>query len=292
MKCNLIYFGSPDFSAQILESILKNDSVNVVGVVSTPDKPTGRKLVLTPSPVSLLASSYDLPVYKPIKLDEANLAHLKLLKPDILLIASYGKIIPQSYLDLPKLGTYNIHFSLLPKYRGALCISEAIKNRDKVTGVTLMEMDDKLDHGSLISQTTLPIDTTDNTSTLTTKLTRSAIALLANKLPEICAHKYTKVPQDESQATFTPSFKTHNHQTAYIPFEKIALAQDGVDSDNVCALINSLNTSPGAWTMINSLDVKIISVFITDNKLVINTVQLAGKSPVTWKQFISGHKIS
>lgn len=292
MKPNLIYFGSPEFSSVILESIIKNDLVNVVGVVTTPDKPTGRKLTLTPSPVAVLAGNYDLPIYKPAKLDDANLAHLRLLKPDIFLVVSFGKIIPQKYLDTPKIGTFNIHFSLLPKYRGALCISEAIKNQDQETGVTLMEMDALLDHGPIIAQSKLPIDITENTATLTTKLTQTAISLLADKLPEICAQNYQKSAQDETQAVFTPSHKTLTRQSAFIPFEKILVAQNGINSKELHALIRSLNPDPGAWTTINELDVKILETSLQDDKLSLDTVQLSGKSPISWKQFLQGHQLN
>ena len=291
MKPNLVYFGSPEFSAEILESIIKNDLVNVVGVVTTPDKPTGRKLTLTPSPVAVLAGLYDLPIYKPAKLDEANLAHLRLLKPDIFLVVSFGKIIPQNYLDTPKIGIYNIHFSLLPKYRGALCISEAIKNQDSETGVTLMEMDALLDHGPVIAQSKIAIDISDNTATLTTKLTQKAIALLADKLPEICAQKYTKKPQDETAVVFTPSYKTQTRENAHIPYEKIRIAQSGSDASTLHALIRSLNPDPGAWTKINNTDVKLIDTSLVGDKLVLNTVQLSGKSPISWKQFLQGHQL-
>lgn len=291
MKPNLIYFGSPEFSAAILESIIKSGLINVVGIVTAPDKPTGRKLTLTPSPVAVLAGLYDLPVYKPSKLDDANLAHLRLLKPDIFLVVSYGKIIPQAYLSTPRIGTFNIHFSLLPKYRGALCISEAIKNEDRETGVTLMEMDALLDHGHIISQTKVTIDINDNTATLTTKLTQAAMQLLADKLPEICAQTYTKTAQDESQATFTPSHKTLTRQTAYIPFEKILIAQNGISSSALHALIRSLNPDPGAWTKINDQEIKILDTSLDNNKLVLNTVQIPGKSPISWKQYLQGHPL-
>ncbi len=291
MKPNLIYFGSPEFSALILESIIKTDLVNVVGVVTAPDKPTGRKLTLTPSPVAVLAGLYDLPVYKPSKLDDANLAHLCLLKPDIFLVVSYGKIIPSSYLSAPRLGTFNIHFSLLPKYRGALCISEAIKNEDSETGVTLMEMDALLDHGPIISQTKVSIDINDNTAILTTKLTQAAMQLLADKLPEICAQTYSKKAQDESQVTFTPSHKTLTRQTAFIPFEKILIAQNGIDSSALHALIRSLNPDPGAWTKINDQEIKILDTSLDNGKLILNTVQLPGKSPISWKQYLQGHPL-
>jgi len=291
MKPNLIFFGSPLFSATILESIVKNDCINVVGVVTTPDKPTGRKLTLTPSPVATLASTHDLPVYKPTKLDDANLAHLKILKPDIFLIVSFGKIIPKNWLETPRIGTFNIHFSLLPKYRGALCISEAIKNQDKETGVTLMEMDELLDHGPIISQSKVNIETDDNVATLTTKLTQAAIMLLDDKIPEICAQNYHKKDQDENLATFTPSHKTISHQSAFISFEKIINATEGINASPMHALVRSLNPEPGAWTKIQGKDVKIIKTSLTENKLIIDTVQLPGKSPIAWKQFIQGHPI-
>lgn len=291
MKPNLVYFGSPDFSATILESLIKSPLVNVVGVVTTKDMPTGRSLTLTPSSVALMASQYDLPTYKPEKLDDHNLAHFKLLKPDIFLVVSFGKIIPQNYLSLPKTGTFNIHFSLLPKYRGALCISEAIKNQDQNTGVTFMEMDALLDHGPIISQVEVPIDITDNTVTLTTKLTQAAIPLLADKLPEICAGNYPKTAQDETQVVFTPSHKTLNRQSAFIPFEKITLAQQGTNSSTLHALIRSLNPDPGAWTIINHLDIKLLHTSLLENKLTLDTVQLPGKSPISWKQFLSGHPL-
>jgi methionyl-tRNA formyltransferase len=292
MKANLVYFGSPEFSASILESLLKSNEVNVVGVVTTPDMPTGRSLSLTPSPVAIMAGKHDLPTYKPTKLDEANLAHLKLLKPDIFLVVSFGKIIPQNYLLAPKIGIFNLHFSLLPKYRGALCISEAIKNQDKTTGVTLMEMDELLDHGPIISQVEVPIDIDDNTATLTTKLTQVAFTLLADKLPEICAQKYSKTPQDETKVVFTPSHKTLSRQTAYIPYEKLLTAQNGIDSPVIHALIRSLNPDPGAWTTINGIDIKIIKSSLVDNKLILDTVQLPGKSPISWKQFRLGHPLA
>ncbi len=310
MLKNLVYFGSPAFSAEILASLLESKQVNIVGVVTTPDKPTGRKQSLTSSPVALLAEKYDLPTYKPNKLDEANLAHLRLLKPDIFLVVSYGKIIPQTWLDTPTIGTFNVHFSLLPKYRGALCISEAIKNMDTETGVTLMEMDASLDHGPIIAQEKVTIDINDNVADLTTKLTQLAEGILARNLPEICAQKYSKIAQDESQATFTPSHKTLTHQAAFIPWSDLSQcldnssslrvsypSQSNLTSQKLHALIRSLNPEPGAWTKISTLgaealaELKILKTSLIGDKLVIDTVQMPGKNPISWKQFLSGHQI-
>ncbi|KKT35501.1 MAG: Methionyl-tRNA formyltransferase [Candidatus Collierbacteria bacterium GW2011_GWF2_44_15] len=289
MLKNLVFFGSPDFSAKILESILASAEVSVVGVVTQPDKPLGRKQILTPSPVAQKAADLDLPVYKPSKLDEANLAHIKLLKPDIFLVVSYGKLIPPSWLNTPVLGTFNIHFSLLPKYRGALCISEAIKNGDSVTGVTLMKMDEQLDHGPIISQQEIPIEITDDVSTLTTKLTQAAQQLLDKKLPEICAQKYSLKVQGDSLATYTLKTGSLTRENSFIPYEKIDSAMSGIDAGNTSALLRSLTPEPGPWTKIGKQEVKIIQTTLENDRLVINSIQIPGKSPISWKQFAAGY---
>lgn len=285
---NLIYIGTPEFSAQILSHLLESKTANIVGVITQPDKPLGRKQIITPSPVAQIASNYDLPTFKPVKLDDTNLSHVKLLKPDIFLVISYGKIIPQTWLDIPKIGTFNIHFSLLPKYRGALCISEAIKNMDKETGVTLMKMDAQLDHGPILAQEKIAIDITDDTATLNTKLTQLAMQLLDNKLPEIYAQKATFIDQDESLATFTASHRSLTRATSYIPWDEIQNAMKN-EGSKTHALIRSLNPEPGAWTTINDREVKLLKASLTEGKLIIDRVQLSGKSPITWKQFSAGN---
>lgn len=288
---NLIYFGSPDFSAAILEVILKEASVQVVGVVTSPDKATGRKQLLTPTPVGSLAEKYDLPVYKPAKLDDDNLAHLKLTNPDIFLVVSYGKIIPKSWLETPSIGTFNIHFSLLPKYRGALPISEAIKNQDNETGVTLMVMDEQLDHGPIVATKKVGIDIDDDLESLTNKLTQAAITLITTNLPGLASAKFESTPQDETEATLTPQTKTRNRDSAHIDWETLKRAIGGKDAAKVHALVRSNNPDPGAWTKIDDLELKIVKTSLTDSRLEINTVQLPGKSAVSMKSFQAGHKI-
>ncbi len=288
---NLIYFGTPSFSAKILESILTNSSVAVCGVVTQPDQPTGRHQTLTPSPVAETSQKYNLPTFKPPHLDSTNLSHIRLLQPDIFLVVSYGNIIPPEWLETSPKGTYNIHFSLLPKYRGALCISEAIKNGDSQTGVTLMSMDEKLDHGNIISQSNLDIDINDNCETLNTKLTQLAIELLKEYLPRLGTKNFSSSPQKEEEATYTPLTKTRTRQNAYIPFAQIQSAINGTDSLVIHNLIRSQNPDPGAWTTINGTDIKLLKTSIVDNKLSIDTVQLAGKNPISWKQYLSGHPL-
>jgi methionyl-tRNA formyltransferase len=264
----LVYFGTPDFSGQILESLIKNPNINVVGVVTKP----------TASLIIQLADKHNLPLFKPSKLDQSNLQHIKLLNSDIFLVAAYGQIIPKLWLDTPKIATLNIHFSLLPKYRGALCVSEAIKNQDQETGVTLMQVDEQLDHGPIITQKKINININDNVETLTQKLTLLAISLLSRVEPVMRVQPVK--PQNHQKATYTPSLKTRTRQSAFI---KTLTTKN---PKKLHALIRSLNPDPGAWTIINNQELKILETKLTpDNKLEISTIQLPGKTPISWQQF-------
>ena len=239
----LIYLGSPKFSADILKFISTNLSfIDLQAVVTQPDRPQGRQGVLTPSPVAQTAQKLDIPTFKPQDINEDNLQHIKLLKPDLFLTVAYGQILPLSWLDTPKIATLNLHFSLLPKYRGALCIKQAILNQDQNTGVTLMKMDQKLDHGPIISQIKQSISTNDDLSTLTKKLKIKASTLLDKTLLPYLQHTQNKnsktpkinhpdislflppKPQDHSQATYTPPTSQNTHQNAFISWQKIKKA--------------------------------------------------------------------
>lgn len=303
---NLIYFGSAQFTADIFESLMEAKIVNIVAVVTTPDRPVGRKHLLTPSPLAQAAEKYNLPVYKPEKLDEANLAHLKLLKPDIFLVVAYGQYFNQNWLSTPTIATLNIHFSLLPKYRGALCISECLLNGEKETGVTLMEMGEKLDAGPIISQVKVEISQADDCRILTAKLRDAASQLLKYELPIYLDGAVSAYQQDETMATYTASYKTKTRQNAFIEWEKIekALKKDTDLSHkwNVHNFIRSNNPEPGAWTIYapSSLrdttlgrpkqsipvELKIIKTsLLIDNNFYLDIVQLPGKEPISWQQY-------
>jgi len=292
MTTNLIHFGSPDFSAELLDYLITHpiSNVRVVAVVTNPDKPTGRSGNLTPSPVAKVAQHHRLPIFKPRQLDSANLSHLKLLNPHLFLIVAFGKIIPPNWISTPSIASLNIHFSLLPKYRGALCVSEPIKNQDEHTGVTLMEIDEQLDHGPIIAQLKQKISPNDNTATLTKKLTRKATELLEENLPRYLGGEILPQPQNHSQASYTPATSTNNRQNAFIPWEKLKAAMDGNESRKIHALTRSFNPDPGSWTTIDNINIKIISTSVEEGKLHINKLQIAGKNPISWKQFLSGHK--
>lgn len=291
MLKNLVYFGSAQFTADIFESLMEDKIVNIVAVVTTPDRPVGRKQVVTPSPLALAAEKYNLPVYKPEKLDESNLAHIKLLKPDIFLVVAYGQYFNNSWLTAPSIKTLNIHFSLLPKYRGALCISEPLLNGDKETGVTLMEMGEKLDAGPIIAQLRVDISQADDCRILTAKLRDASMQLLKYELPIYLDGAVGSYPQDETQATYTASYKTKTRQNAFIEWGKIekALKKD-TDLDykwTVHNFIRSNNPEPGTWTIYQDKEMKIIKTsLIIDNNFYLDIVQLPGKDPISWPKFL------
>jgi methionyl-tRNA formyltransferase len=278
---NIVYFGSPTFSAQILESLISNKEFNIVAVITNPDKPIGRSKIETPTPVAKIAEKNNIPIFKPEKLDDHNLTHIKLLKADLFLVISYGKIIPKTWIDTPRLKTLNVHFSLLPKYRGALCIQEAIKNQDQETGVTLMEMDELLDHGPIISQAKINIDINDNVATLTEKLTSLTQTLLKNKLLKYINGIISAKAQNHNKAILTPSHRSLNHQSAYIPYSKIK-------NPKTHSLINSLNPEPGAWTTLKNKQFKILQTKINEGKTEILKIQIPGKNPISWDSFQRG----
>ncbi len=290
----IVYFGSPDFSAQILEHLIATRAFQIVGVVTNPDRPTGRHQVLTPSPVAKVALKHHLPLFRPDMLDENNRLHIKLLGADLFLTAAFGKIIPESWLSTPRLNSLNVHFSLLPKYRGALCVSEAIRHGDSQTGVSLIKMDPELDHGPIIGQIKQAIDLDDDVMTLTKSLTDKTKILLDKYLPLYIEGQLTPKPQDHSQATFTPSTTNRTRASALVPWEMIQLARKGNHANITHALIQSLNPQPGAWTEItektqSKIQLKILKTKLVDDKLEILDVQVPGKSATTWKQFAAGH---
>lgn len=294
MPVKIVFFGSPTFAGKILEHLVDQpDRYEVVGVVTSPDRPVGRHQEMTPSPVAFVATKYHLPTFKPITLDSANLAHVKLLEADIFLVAAYGKIIPPDWLTAPKLSTLNIHFSLLPKYRGALCVSEALKNGDSQTGVTLMEMDEALDHGPIIAQEKTEIASNDNVATLTEKLVSLSFRLLDEHLVPYLSGALKPQVQDESAAEYTPSHKSRTRLHAFVPWSELAAAREGLGAVKTHNLVRSLNPDPGAWTKIEvngkDLEVKLRETKLVEGKLVPVLVQLTGKQPIPWSQFEAGY---
>lgn len=198
----IIFMGTPEFSVGVL-TMLHSEGYDILAVVTQPDRPVGRKRVLTPPPVKEEAVRLGLPVIQPEKLKgSAELQEILELKPDLIVTAAFGQLLPNELLEAPKLGCINVHASLLPNYRGGAPIHQAVMDGQNETGVTIMYMAEKLDAGDIISQIVTPIEETDDTGTMFTKLSVAGTTLLKETLPSIIDGTNERTVQDETKVTF------------------------------------------------------------------------------------------
>ena len=192
--------GTADFACPSLVALNDTPRIEVVAVVTQPDRPKGRQLIPHPSPVKLEAESRRLPVHQPERL-RSDIQYIEQLAPDLIVVAAYGQILPQVVLDLPPHGCLNVHGSLLPAYRGAAPIQHAILDGQAETGITIMQMDAGLDTGAMLSKAATPIEPTDNAQTLHDRLAKLGAELLLETIPRHVAGEITPEPQDETLAT-------------------------------------------------------------------------------------------
>ena len=212
----IIFMGTAELSCASLEKLAGDKNVSVVAIVSQPDKPKGRELKLTPSPVKVLAENLNLPVLQPLKArDEKFIGELRALKPDLMVVVAYGQILPQNILDLPKFGCLNVHTSLLPKYRGAAPIQWAIADGEPETGVTIMKMDAGLDTGPMLATRRTPILPTDDSQILHDRLAQLGAELLAETIPDYIAGKITPQPQPAAGSTYAAKIKKEDGQIVW-----------------------------------------------------------------------------
>lgn len=202
--CRLIFMGTPDFAVPSLEALL-NHGEEVAAVVCQPDRPRGRGRKVSPPPVKVLAEKHNLPVLQPTKIrTEEFLERIKSYKPDLIVVAAYGRILPGPLLSLPPLGTINVHGSLLPKYRGAAPIQWAILNGDRETGITIMQMDEGMDTGDILLPGKLTIAADDTAGSLAGKMADLGGRLLVEALEKLKAGTLHPRKQDDSRATLAP----------------------------------------------------------------------------------------
>ncbi len=200
----VVYFGTPDFAATILKRLHDDPDFKIVEVVTRPDKPAGRGRAITASPVKRMATLLGLPVYQPESLKSDEVVQLlKRRAAAVFLIAAYGKMIPRELLEVPPYGCINVHGSLLPKYRGASPIAAAIAAGEMKTGITIMKMDEKLDEGPILAESTVQIREDDDTRTLTARMAEAGAELAGPTLKLYLEGRLTPKPQDYSQATYT-----------------------------------------------------------------------------------------
>lgn len=200
----ILFFGTSDFATPTLDALVSCSRHTLVGVVTQPDRPSGRGRHINCSDVKVAALRYELPILQPRRVKHASFIETaRELAPDVLVLASFGQIIPQTLLELPKFGPINVHGSLLPAYRGAAPIQYSILNGDLTTGVTTMWMDATLDTGDILLQRSLSIEPDDTTGTLTPRLAGIGAELLMETLELLEQGICPRIPQDHSLATFT-----------------------------------------------------------------------------------------
>ncbi|MDD6402453.1 MAG: methionyl-tRNA formyltransferase [Lachnospiraceae bacterium] len=250
----IVYMGTPEFAVQALVNIIEAGH-EVAAVITQPDKPQGRSKKLVFPPVKAKAIEYDIPVYQPEKVrNEETLNILKDIMPDVIVVAAYGQILPESILNLPKFGCINIHASLLPMYRGAAPIEWSIIDGQKETGVTTMYMEKGLDTGDMIDKITVPIEDDDTGETLTNKLSKAGAELIIVTLNKLIDGTITREKQDDSKSCYA---KMLSKELGLVDFTKSA--------EELERLIRGLIPWPCAYTYIDGKSVKLYKAEVFDN---------------------------
>ncbi len=298
---NIVFMGTPDFAVPALKAIA-NSNHTVSGVFTQPDKPRGRKMIMTPPDVKVCAEEFNIPVFQPksMKSQEA-LQILTDLKPDVVVVAAYGQILPQAVLDVPRFGCINIHGSLLPKYRGASPIQEAVLNGDKITGVTTMLMNAGLDTGDILLSVKTEIGENETSGELFDRLAQLGGELILKTLDVVENGTAEPKKQDDSFATHTskidkslcpidfskPSFEVHNKIRGLNPWP-IATAK--LCGKNVKIFSSKLSELRGASGTV--LSVKPLVIGCGEKSVEILELQPEGKKRMSASAFAAGHKIS
>ncbi|MEA5571593.1 methionyl-tRNA formyltransferase [Calothrix sp. UHCC 0171] len=210
----IVFFGTPQFAVPTLEKLLNHPSFEVLAVVTQPDKRRERGNKLTPSPIKNLALTHDLPIWQPlrIKKDAETLNELKQCGADAFVVVAYGQILSPEILDMPKLGSINVHGSILPEYRGAAPIQWCLYQGKTETGITTMLMDAGMDTGAMLLKATTSIDLLDNANTLADRLSTLGADLLIETLLKLEAGEIQAIPQDNNLATYAPLIKKGDYK--------------------------------------------------------------------------------
>ncbi len=301
----IVFMGTPDFSVECLKALVASEH-EVVGVFCQPDKPVGRKQILTPPDVKVEALRHNLEVFQPVSLrNGAGVEILKKINPDLIIVVAYGKILPKDFLEYPKYGCINIHASILPKYRGASPIHFAVLNGDRITGVTAMQMDEGLDTGNILNVGTIEIGENDTTEYMYEVMAPLGAKVLMDTIKKLENGELTPIKQDESKAS------------------KVGLLSKDMSAIDWTATafeihnkIRGLYSWPGASTILNGKTLKIHSSVIANKKgnnipgeivdatdkiiiccgdnncIELKVVQLEGKKRMDVASFLNGYSLT
>ena len=308
MRERIVFMGTASFSLAVLKMLIE-EGYNIVGVVTQPDRYVGRKKVLTMPDVKVEALKYDIPVIQPARIKEDYQAVAD-LKPDLIITAAYGQIVPQAVLDIPRLGCINVHASLLPLYRGGAPVHQAIIDGQEKTGVTIMYMVKKMDAGDMIAQKETPILEDDTVGILYDRLSDLGAELLKETLPDILKGINQRIPQDENLVTYAPTLSREDERLDW-----------NMSARQVYNKVRGTNPWPGSYTTYQGKTVKIwagqvhqcenamkhhahqdngtivkifkdaIGVKVNDGVYLITELQLEGKKRMSVKDYLNGHCI-
>ena len=293
----VVFMGSPSFSVPVLEELNKN--VNVVGVVTAPDAYVGRKKILTMCPVKEKAVGLGLKVYSPIKL-RSDFEFIKELNPDMIITCAYGQILSEEILNIPKLGCFNLHGSLLPKYRGGAPIHYALLNGDEKTGITLMYMDKGMDSGDMIAKEEIKIEDNDNIESLTNKLSIIASKMIIKYLPSLIDGTNNRVKQDINKVTFSPIITREDEHldfnlTAKEIYNRYRMLSPNplpnIKIDNIeykiaeCKIVDA----SGKVSTVVSKDKNSFTIMAKDKGIMVSKIKPIGKNIMNVRDFFNGY---
>ncbi len=301
---NIVFMGTPDFAVPCLEKLIKSENCNVLAVFTQPDKKVGRKQLLTPPPVKVLAVQHNIPVYQPVTLkNEDAFETIRKLNPDLLVVVAYGKILPKPILDYPKFGCINVHASLLPKYRGAAPIQWAVLNGDKKTGVCVQQMDIGIDTGDILFTEETDIGINETSEELFERLSVIGADALIKTIDLIIKGQTNPVPQpagdfgyasmiDKSMSNIDWSksaFEVHNQIRG---LQSWPCASTVINGKNVKVHKSVLSSEKGneAGKVVNNKNVVTVSCG-DGNCIDILELQPDGKKRMDAKSFLAGNKI-
>jgi methionyl-tRNA formyltransferase len=305
----VVFMGTPDFAAVSLRHLLEWGGCDIVGVYSQPDRPCGRGQVCTPPPVKLLAMEARLPIFQPLNFkDKADVDQLAALAPDLLLVAAYGLILPQSVLDIPGFGAINVHASLLPEYRGAAPIQRAIIDGRHVSGITIMQMEAGLDTGDILLQRSRAIGIDDTAQSLHDELAEMGGRLLVETLEKLHDGRLVRIPQDHARASYAskltkeegridwnqPALTVHNRIRGLFPWPGSWFDWDGMPGRTLRLTVHPGSMGeplPAGVTPGEIFGVAEDSVLIAcaDRLYAVPTVKPAGSKPLGGREFYCGY---
>lgn len=308
MPLRVVFLGTPAFAVPTLDRLIASPH-SVVGVVTQPDRPRGRGQRVAPSPVKQRALLDGVPVFQPLRLKDGTAAEwLQALKPDLAVVAAYGRLLPQGLLDLPRLGMINVHASLLPRWRGAAPIHRAVMAGDAETGITIMRVVLALDAGPMLAQVALPIGPDETSDHLEGRLADVGAALLITTVDRLAAGPVPEVAQEESAVTLAPRLErrespidwshsatqVHNQIRGLQPWPQAATWLGGRR-----LLVRRSAVAEADWTTESAAPATIVAaarddfIVATGSGLVrILELQLEGRPPQPVRAFLNGHPVT